>query len=561
MQRHQGACLPNVVRTLRSRLTRYVCYGVVIALVVIVVATLATVLLAGEALTVTNLVDAHRDNAGLLVLDLLLPLVFALWGQYVGMLLSDRTSAFTRDETRRLQADRALLDAQTRRAEDLDALTGLANRAYFVGRLESAMAAAYLSRSRVAVMIIDLDGFSEVNDQFGWANGDRVLKSVARRLDAALSDRALVARLGGDSFAVLVDPLRSAEVLDSVARRVEHELDPPCALDSLSLNLAGSIGGAIYPENGRDSYSLLSAAEGAMHRAKMQGGGFALVTACESLHDAEMHSLSAELRTAIEEEQLILHLQPIVDAAADRVHGAEALVRWQHPRRGLIMPGDFIPRAERSGLISELSNWVLKRALAAAADLHAAGWPLGISVNLSARSLLDPEFPDVLAELLAAVDLPSRYLTVEITEDTLMADQQRTLDVVTRVANMGVHISIDDFGTGYSQLAYLKRLPASEIKIDRSFVEDMLVSRTDMSIVQATIGLAHALELRAVAEGIETESQAERLRQLGCDYMQGYYIGRPMPVDRLRDWLGAWDLYHASAGRPAGQQARSNHRA
>ncbi|WP_185015544.1 putative bifunctional diguanylate cyclase/phosphodiesterase [Salinisphaera orenii] len=550
-----------MARTLRSQLTRYACYGVLIALAVIVVATLATVLLAGEALTAANLLDAHRDNVGLLVLDLLLPLVFALWGQYVGVLLSDRAIAFARDDTRRLQADRALLEARARRADDLDALTGLANRAYFVERLESAVAAANLSRSRVAVMIIDLDGFSEVNDQFGSSNGDRVLKSVARRLDAALSEQALVARFGGDSFAVLLDPLRSAEVLDTVARRIEHELEPPCALDSLSLNLAGSIGGAIYPENGRDSHSLLAAAEGAMHRAKTQGGGFALVTARESLHDAEMHSLSSELRAAIEEDQLVLHLQPIVDIAADRVQGVEALVRWQHPRRGLIMPGDFIPRAERSGLISELSNWVLKRALSSAADLHAAGWPLGISVNLSARTLLDPHFPDALAELLAAVDLPSRYLTVEITEDTLMADQQRTLDVVTRVANMGVHISIDDFGTGYSQLAYLKRLPASEIKIDRSFVEDMLVSRTDLSIVQATIGLAHALELRAVAEGIETESQAERLRQLGCDYMQGYYIGRPMPEDKFRDWLGAWDLYHASAGGPAGPETRSNHSA
>ncbi|ROO32485.1 phosphodiesterase [Salinisphaera orenii YIM 95161] len=553
--------MPDVARTLRSQLTRYACYGVLIALAVIVVATLATVLLAGEALTAANLVDAHRDNGGLLVLDLLLPLVFALWGQYVGVLLSDRAIAFARDDTRRLQGDRALLEARTRRADDLDALTSLASRAYFMGRLESAVAAAYLSRSRVAVMIIDLDGFSEVNDQFGSANGDRVLKSVARRLETALSDHSLVARIGGDSFGVLLDPLGSAEALSSVAQRIENELEPPCALDSLSLNLAGSIGAAIYPENGHDSHSLLSAAEGAMHRAKTQGGGFALITARESLHDAEMHSLSSELRAAIEEDQLVLHLQPIVDIAADRVFGVEALVRWQHPRRGLIMPGDFIPRAERSGLISELSNWVLKRALSSAADFHAAGWPLGISVNLSARSLLDPDFPDALAELLAAVDLPSRYLTVEITEDTLMADQQRTLDVVTRVANMGVHISIDDFGTGYSQLAYLKRLPASEIKIDRSFVEDMLVSRTDLSIVQATIGLAHALELRAVAEGIETESQAERLRQLGCDYMQGFYIGRPMPVDKLRDWLGAWDLYHASAGGPAGQETRSNHRA
>lgn len=556
MQQSNAAYFSDVVHALRSRVTRYAYYGLFIALVAVVLATIATTLLSGQPLTLGGLYAAQRDNSSLLILDFM-PFVFAIWGQYVGVVLSHQAGAMVLDQTQSLRTDKAALEAEARRASELDALTGLSNRAYFLQQLESAISAAHLSRTRIGIMVLDLDGFSEVNDQFGAANGDRVLKSVARRLGLAVPETAIVARMGGDSFGVLLDPLQSADVLESSARRVEQGLEPPCTLDNYSLNLAASIGGAVYPDNARDAYGLLNAADGAMQHAKTRGGGFELVKAREPLRDAEMHSLSAELRSAIDNDQLILHLQPIIDIAGDRVHGVEALVRWQHPRRGIIMPGDFIPRAERSGLMRDLSNWVLRRALQYASNLRAGGWPLRMSVNLSARSLLDPDFPDVLAGLLAAYDLPSKFLTLEITEDTLMADQRRTLDIVTRVANMGVHISIDDFGTGYSQLAYLKRLPATEIKIDRSFVQDMLVSKTDLSIVQATIGLAHALDLRAVAEGIESEGQAERLRLLGCDLMQGYYIGRPMSMEKLREWLDQWHLYRVSAADPRARRDES----
>lgn len=550
MRQTNTAYFSDVVRALRSRVSRYAYYGLVIALVAVLLATIVTVYLAGEAITLDSLYAAQRDNVSLLILDFM-PFVFAVWGQYVGVVLSHEAGAIVFDQTESLRSDNAALEAEAKRRVQVDTLTGLASRAYFIEQLEAAVASAHLSRTRLGIMVIDLDGFSEVNDQFGASNGDRVLKSVARRLNQALSDSAQIARLGGDSFGVLISPLQSAEALESAARRIELGLEPPCTLESLALNLGASIGAAIYPDNARDTYGLLNAADNAMQQAKTRGGGFQIIKARQPLRDAEMHSLSAELRSAIDNDQLILHMQPIVDIAADRVHGVEALVRWQHPRRGLIMPGDFIPRAERSGLIRDLSNWVLRRSLQYIASLRTAGWPLRVSVNLSARSLLDPDFPDVLAGLLAAYDVPSKYLTLEITEDTLMADQRRTLDIITRVANMGVQISIDDFGTGYSQLAYLKRLPASEIKIDRSFVQDMLVSKTDLSIVQATIGLAHALNLRAVAEGIESEAQVERLRLLGCDLMQGYHIGRPMPIERLREWLDEWQMCRLSDDMPS----------
>jgi diguanylate cyclase (GGDEF)-like protein len=451
----------------------------------------------------------------------------------------------SRKKSEHEQSEKLALQAEARRLEQEDALTGLANRAYFLQQLEASLGTAQLNRTRVGVIVLDLDGFSEVNDQFGAANGDRVLKSVARRLSNAVENTgAVLARLGGNSFGLSIGALQSTKALEELAERMQDVLAPPCTLDKLSLNLAASIGGAVYPDNASDSYGLVNAADGAMQHTKASGGGFELVQSAMPIEDAEMHSLSAELRAAIDEDQLVLYLQPLIDIQADEVHGVEALVRWQHPRRGFLPPGEFIPRAERAGLMHDLSKWVLRRALEYNAALRKEGWSIGVSVNLSARSLLDPEFPDLLAALLAEYDVPSEVLTIEITEDTLMSDQRRTMDVVTRVSNMGIHISIDDFGTGYSQLTYLKRLPASEIKIDRSFVTDMLESDTDLAIVKGTIELGHALGLRAVAEGIEYENQSIRLRELGCDIIQGYYMGRPMPFDKLREWLAEWQLHH-----------------
>jgi diguanylate cyclase (GGDEF)-like protein len=545
LQQSNAEYLSHLGRAFRSRVSRYAYYGLAVALAAVLLATVCAVALAGEPLTLANLYDAQSGNPALLVMDAM-PFVFALWGQYVHVLLSHEAGdTLSDDQAESRRSDKIALQAEARRLEQQDALTGLSNRAHYIEQLEASLVSAHLNRTRLGVMVLDLDGFSEVNDQFGAANGDRVLKSVARRLSNAVENTAVVlARLGGDSFGLLIEPLQSGEVLEDLARRLQEVLEPPCTLDQLSLNLGASIGASVYPDNARDAYALLNAADGAMQHAKSAGGGFEQVKAEITLQDAEMHSLSAELRTAIDEDQLVLFMQPLIDSKTSKVGGLEALVRWQHPRRGLLGPGEFIPRAERSGLIKDLSNWVLRRALKYVSELRSEGYRLGVSVNLSARSLLDPEFPDLLSGLLEAYEVPSEVLTLEITEDTLMSDQRRTMDIVTRVANMGVHISIDDFGTGYSQLTYLKQLPAAEIKIDRSFVQDMLESPTDMAIVQATIGLGHALGLRAVGEGVEKQEHMRKLTELGCDILQGFYIGRPMPIEKLRPWLDEWQLHH-----------------
>ncbi len=540
LDRSRRLRLSTLSRVLRGRVTRTAYYGLAIAVIAIIVATLANACLQEGGATLGALWAAQLANPTLWFLDGM-PFVFLLWGQYVGLVVSTEASAMVLDETETLRGDNAVLAAEARRSQRIDPLTGLVNRGHFVDSLEADIESAHLNKAQVGVIVVDLDGFSEINQHYGQASGDRVLITMAHRLGRAVPDTATLGRLDADRFGVAIVPLTSGRELERVADRIKQAIAPPCPLDGMSLQLAASAGGARYPDNAVDAHGLIDAASQAMHEVKSRGGDFSMICSTRKVHGVVMHSLSAELRRAIQANELVLHLQPLVDVSASTVYGVEALVRWEHPRRGLIMPGDFIPRAERSGLMNDLTFWVLRRAVEHAAELRRGGRDLRVSINVSARSLLRPDFPDTLVALLEDEELPGSALTLELTEDTLMADQARTLEIVARLAGIGVHISIDDFGTGYSQLAYLKRLPVSEIKIDRSFLEDMLESDTDLSIVSATIGLAHALNLRAVGEGVESAGQLERLRELGCDLIQGYYIGRPMPIEQFRQWLSQWD--------------------
>lgn len=531
--------LTTQVKLLRTRATHHAYVGMGIAVLAVLLATAGTAWLQSGELTLQTLIAAQRDNLSLWLLDLM-PFAFAFWGQYVSVLMAHEAGAMVLDATEGLRARNAALEVTADRQTTHDSLTELPNRNLFLDRLEQAIEQAHREQYQVGVIVLDLDGFKEVNDALGQHNGDRVLKSVARRLSSAVPETATVARLFGDTFAVLAPRIDGRDGLLAVSRRIGKGLEPPCALENLTLTLQASSGGAICPDDAVDGDTLLNCADSAMHQAKTKGGLFIPYQAKERPADPEMVSLTAELRTALQRSQLELYYQPIVECFGDRVIGAEALVRWQHPRRGLILPQEFIPRAERSGLILEISRWVLQRALEEARQLRQAGWPLRISINISERSLLDPEFPDTLAGLLAAAEVPADSLVIEITEDTLMADQRRAHDIVARVAEMGVRFSIDDFGTGYSQLAHIKRLPVSEIKIASGFVHNMLDSEVDLAIVQAAIRLGQALGLRVVGKGVESEAQEQKLAEFGCDMMQGHYVSRALTISQLPTWLEEW---------------------
>jgi diguanylate cyclase len=436
-----------------------------------------------------------------------------------------------------------------------DALTGLPNRTMLRDRTDQAIHQADRELVPAALLLIDLDRFKEVNDTLGHHYGDQLLLQVGERLRDSLREVDTVARLGGDEFAVLLPRIETGEGATTVARKLQDVLEEPFLLEDLALDVEASIGVAVYPQHGSDADELLQHADIAMYVAKETHAGFVLFDPAQDQHSPRRLALLGELRRAIESDQLVLHYQPKVDAHSGQLLGVEALVRWQHPDHGLIPPGDFIPLAERTGLIGPLTHYVLDAALRQCQQWRQAGHELAVAVNISARRLLDVEFPDEVASLLARWEVPARLLVVEITESTIMADPDRALEILGRLNAMGVQLSIDDFGTGYSSMAYLKSLPVHELKVDRSFVTQMNSDSRDAVIVRSTIDLGRNLGLRVVAEGVEDQTTLQELDMLGCDAIQGYYVSRPVPPDDLIRWL---EQHQAALPIPQPTQASSD---
>ncbi|MBI4493323.1 MAG: EAL domain-containing protein [Chloroflexi bacterium] len=433
-------------------------------------------------------------------------------------------------------AERKRIDAAPALQALHDALTGLPNRALLYDRLHQAILTARRNNAALALLVMDLDRFKEVNDALGHCAGDLLVQQVGQRLRGVLRASDTVARLGGDEFAVVL-PGTNGEGATLAARKLLHALEELFVVEGQSLDVGMSIGIALYPLHGEDVETLLRRADIAMYLAKRGRGGYAVYTSEQDQHTPHRLALMGELRTAIEQEQLLLHYQPQVHFKSGQVVGLEALVRWQHPQRGLIPPDQFITLAERTGLIQPLSRWVLGQALRQCQAWRQAGLALPVAVNLSARNLHDPHLPGMIATLLATWGLPPPWPSVEITESAVMTNPHRAIEVLGRLQAMGVRISIDDFGTGYSSLAYLKRLPVDELKIDKTFVRTMAVDRKDLAIVRATIELAHSLGLSVVAEGVENQATLDHLAALGCDAAQGYYLSRPLPAPELVRWL------------------------
>lgn len=440
-----------------------------------------------------------------------------------------------RDITARKQAE-AELEHQALH----DGLTNLPNRVLLHDRLQQAIRAARRTRTSVALLIMDLDRFKEVNDTFGHHIGDLLLEQLGERLGKVLRQSDTVARLGGDEFGLLMPTATYDDALQ-IARRVLDLLKQPFALGGVQVEIDASIGMALSPDHGVDADTLLRRADVAMYVAKRGNTGYAVYTADQDQHSPMRLALVAELRRAIHQNELSLYFQPKIDLASGRVTCAEALVRWEHPIHGLLSPEVFVPIAEQTGLIRPLSRWVLEAALRQLNRWRQDGLDLAVAVNLSMRNLTDPEIADMIRQSLARWGVPAAALTIEITESSLMADAARAMDVLGRLRAMGVSVSIDDFGTGYSSLAYLKRLPVHELKIDKSFVAHMASDVNDLAIVRSTVSLAHDLGLRVVAEGVEDQRTWDLLVATGCDIAQGYFISRPLPPLVLGEWLDAAD--------------------
>jgi diguanylate cyclase (GGDEF)-like protein/PAS domain S-box-containing protein len=429
----------------------------------------------------------------------------------------------------------ALAEQKVHELARFDSLTGLPNRNMFLGELDRALARARRNSESLAVCFIDLDRFKSINDTLGHGAGDELLVVMAARLQGVLRQSDLVARLGGDEFVVLLEGNAEAADLGTIAQKMLAAIAEPVVLDGCTFLVTGSLGLGRFPDDGHDAASLLKQADAAMYLAKERGkNNWQFYTAELADQAARQFALEGELRRAIERDELLLHFQPKVDIASGRMCSVEALVRWQHPVRGLVPPGEFIPLAEDRGLIVPIGRWVIQAACRQIRDWRVAGLvPPPVAINLSARQFAGDSLVDDLLSAMAHYGVAPSELQVELTESVLMTEPERASEVLQRLSTMGVHIAIDDFGTGYSSLSYLKRFPARTVKIDRAFIDGLPNDGNDAAITQAVIAMAHSLGLSVVAEGVESAEQLAMLRKLGCDEAQGYLLGRPMPAEQL----------------------------
>lgn len=421
-----------------------------------------------------------------------------------------------------------------------DELTGLANRTLWYDRVNQALSTLRREEAReVVLMLLDLDHFKLVNDELGHAAGDEVLRQVAQRLKTALRDSDTLARLGGDEFAILMPAVPGGERAgERVAAKVLGCFEQPFHVAERELFMNASIGIAVSPDHGENVEILLSHADIAMYRAKRSDGHYSFYTDGGTSGTRQLQ-FSGQLRDALDRNEFELHYQPKLQLHDRQVCGVEALLRWQHPQHGLVRPGQFLPVAEQIGLMTPITSWVLVTALRQCRIWQEAGMHVPVSVNVSARDFQNPRLLERIRWALDTVDVNGECLEIEITEDTLMADLERGAEVLDRLRGLGVTVAIDDFGTGYSSLAYLKRLAINTLKIDKSFLTDMVRDGHDAMIVRSIIDLGHNLGFRLVAEGVEDEQACTLLAELGCDAVQGYHVSRPLPDAVFTDWLRA----------------------
>ena len=428
-------------------------------------------------------------------------------------------------------SERKAYEEQLRHLATHDELTGLANRTLLLDRLQQAIHYAQRSRRLVAVLLLDLDRFKVLNDSLGHSVGDELLFSAAQRLRTVVREMDSVARLGGDEFAILLGELAGEDDVGPVARKVLEHLTLPYQLGARDLTVTASLGISLYPRDGQDGETLLRNADVAMYRAKEEGGCFRFYAPEMNRRVMETLEMEADLRRALEREELCLHYQPKVALATGKIHGAEALLRWRHPQRGMVAPGTFIPLAEETGLILPIGEWVLGEVCAQLRRWRDAGLPvLPVAANLSARQFRREDLADTARRFLRERDLDPGLLEMELTESMIMRDPQAAVATMRQFKDLGVSLSLDDFGTGYSSLNYLRRFPVDSLKIDRSFISDAADDPSAAAVVTSIVAIAHSLGLQAVAEGVETRRQLDFLRQCGCDSFQGFYFSRPLPA-------------------------------
>lgn len=521
-------------KLLKVRASRYAYIGMAIAIIGIIAASLAVSYSQYGVISLETLIIIHRTNVALWFMDVT-PFIFAIWGQYVSSMIALEASVMIVDQTNdlRVQADR--LEQQSMHDLTYNSISNLPNRALFVDRLTQSLTSLRLDNTKLSVLAIHCEQLKEINDSLGHYNGDRILKQVAVRLDSIIQKPNSLAHISEFEFAAILPNLNSKKEAISIAKKISKAFKMPFTLENMTLNVHPRIGIVLAPEHGNDTETLLQRSKLAMNVATDENDSYALYT--EKLDTANQQHLLVinELHKAIEDDLLTLAYQPKINLKSNAV-SVEALLRWHHPEYGEMQPSAFVPLAERTGLMKPLSKWVINTALEQCALWRSQNKNISISINISALDLMDIDLPNKIAGQLACYDVPHENLVLEITESAIIKDQERALRMLNQLSDLGIKISIDDFGTGYSSLAYLSRLPASELKIDQSFIFDMNSNQHNEVIVRATIDLAHNLGLKVVAEGVETKEILDKLTQLGCDSVQGFYFSKALPAKDFDAW-------------------------
>ncbi len=531
------ALLSDNVRVLKSSVSKTAYQGVLIAIAAIIVAScMVSFYLVGEV-SLEGIVQAQKTNMALWILNGV-PFVFALWGQYSSSIIAYEAGAMIYDQTQELRQRAEEMTRQASYITTHDPLTDLPNRALFYDRVSQAINSTSQPDIKLSILLIEIENFQEVYDTLGRTSSDLILKQIATRLQSVVLDPDSVARIDGNVFGILLtdidDDLTEAQYL---AQAIQKAMEQAFIVERLQFAVHSNVGIVHFPKHGEDVDSLVQRAGVALYMARSSNNGYSVYESSFDKHSPMRLTLMSELRNAIDRDQLELYYQPKIDIQSCELFGAEALVRWNHPKHGFISPEEFIPMAERTRTIKTLTLWVLKRAFQHCAEWHKQGQKIKISVNLSAKDLLDPNLPDIIAGVTASSGIKPEWIILEITESSIMTDPERALTVIDRLNAMGFELAVDDFGTGYSSLAYLKKMPLSELKIDKSFVEDIENSDNDAIIVKATINLAHNLGLHVTAEGVENQGILNELKGYGCDIAQGYYFSKPLAVDDFNDWM------------------------
>ncbi|MCD4742382.1 MAG: bifunctional diguanylate cyclase/phosphodiesterase [Desulfobacteraceae bacterium] len=519
--------LKHNVKIMKSRVTKYAVYGAVIAFVALILATLLSSYFQFGEITLEGIMESQKTNVTLWFLDAM-PFIFAFWGQYTSSIMAYEAGTMIIDQTADLRDVTVALEYKAAHDATHDAVTDLPNRVLLLDRVEQAIQSAVLQKNLLGLLILDIDNFKEINDTLGQYSGDRLLKQVVSRLTGVVKKSDTLARLDGGEFAILIQGVVERDNAINIVKKIQKTFTTPFLIEGLRLEVQARIGIAIFPEHGKNGDTIIQRANLALYAAKETSKKYTIYSSQLDKNNPHRLTMMGELRQGIENNELILYYQPKINMLTRSVKGVEALVRWQHPEHGFMAPEEFIPMAERTGLIKLLSIWVLNNALGQAEKWYRQNLKMSISINLSPTAFLDTDLPDMIIGMLSRYDIPANLVILEITEGSMIKDPTLAMEILNRLTSRGIKISIDDFGTGYSSFAYLKELPVSEVKIDKSFIRDMVINDNDAVIVKSIIDLGHNLSLNVVAEGVQDKETVVKLKELGCDELQGNFFSKPL---------------------------------